>query len=66
MEGIIPIAGMMQKKFGLPCKLTNDANAAAVGEMMYGCTKRNETLHHHNPWNRCRQRYVIDGKICRT
>ncbi|MEN9570011.1 MAG: hypothetical protein RL172_1242 [Bacteroidota bacterium] len=36
-KGIIPVAEMMQKKFGLECKLTNDANAAAVGEMMYGC-----------------------------
>jgi glucokinase len=27
------------KKFHLPCRLTNDANAAAVGEMMYGSAK---------------------------
>lgn len=38
-KGIIPIADLIEKKFGLPTKLTNDANAAAVGEMMYGCTK---------------------------
>ena len=38
-KGIIPIAELMQKKFSLPTKLTNDANAAAVGEMMYGCAK---------------------------
>jgi glucokinase len=38
-KGIIPIADMMHKKFGLVTKLTNDANAAAVGEMMYGCAK---------------------------
>ncbi|MBU3715149.1 MAG: ROK family protein, partial [Ferruginibacter sp.] len=38
-KGIIPIAELMTKKFGLPTKLTNDANAAAMGEMMYGCTK---------------------------
>ena len=35
-QGVIPIADIMQKKFGLPTALTNDANAAAVGEMMYG------------------------------
>ena len=38
-KGIIPIAELITKKFGLPTKLTNDANAAAMGEMMYGCTK---------------------------
>ncbi len=38
-KGIIPMASLMHKKFGLETKLTNDANAAAVGEMMYGCAK---------------------------
>lgn len=38
-RGIIPFAKMMSDKFGLAVKLTNDANAAAVGEMMYGCAK---------------------------
>ncbi len=38
-KGIIPIADLIEKKFGLPTKLTNDANAAAMGEMMYGCAR---------------------------
>ncbi len=38
-KGIINMAELMNKKFGLTTKLTNDANAAAVGEMMYGCAK---------------------------
>ena len=38
-KGIIPFADLMKKKFELPCALTNDANAAAVGEMMYGAAK---------------------------
>jgi glucokinase len=38
-KGIIPFAEMMQAKFGLPVALTNDANAAAVGEMTYGAAK---------------------------
>ena len=38
-KGIIPMAAMVSKKFGLPARLTNDANAAAVGEMMYGSAK---------------------------
>ena len=35
-KGIIPLARMLQDKFKIPVRLTNDANAAAVGEMMYG------------------------------
>src|SRR5687767_10821785 len=38
-EGIIPLAKMMSEKFDLPCSLTNDANAAAIGEMMYGAAR---------------------------
>lgn len=38
-KGIVPLAEMVTEKFGLPCSLTNDANAAAVGEMMYGAAK---------------------------
>ncbi len=38
-KGIIPLAELASKKFGVPAALTNDANAAAVGEMMYGAAK---------------------------
>jgi len=38
-KGIIPLANMMSEKFKLPVTLTNDANAAAIGEMMYGAAK---------------------------
>lgn len=38
-KGIIPFAAMMEKKFGISSFLTNDANAAAVGEMKYGAAK---------------------------
>lgn len=38
-KGIIPLAKMIQDKTKLPVVLTNDANAAAVGEMMYGAAK---------------------------
>jgi glucokinase len=33
------MAELVTKRFGLPARLTNDANAAAVGEMMYGSAK---------------------------
>ncbi len=38
-RGIIPFADLITAKFGLPAALTNDANAAAVGEMMYGAAR---------------------------
>ncbi|HEX8333639.1 MAG TPA: ROK family protein [Segetibacter sp.] len=38
-KGIVPIAKLITTKFGLPSALTNDANAAAVGEMMYGAAR---------------------------
>jgi len=38
-KGIIPLAKLIEDKFSLPTTLTNDANAAAIGEMMYGAAK---------------------------
>lgn len=35
-KGIVPFAKMMSEKLGVPVALTNDANAAAIGEMKYG------------------------------
>ncbi|NCC98982.1 MAG: ROK family protein [Bacteroidia bacterium] len=36
---VIPFTEIMSKKIGLPVRLTNDANAAAVGEMTYGAAR---------------------------
>ncbi|MDF2189255.1 ROK family protein [Paraflavitalea sp. CAU 1676] len=38
-KGVIHLAQLMTDKFAVPCSLTNDANAAAVGEMMYGVAR---------------------------
>ena len=38
-KGVIPLAELLETKFKLPVTLTNDANAAAIGEMMYGAAK---------------------------
>lgn len=38
-KGVIPLAELIAAKFELPASLTNDANAAAVGEMMYGAAR---------------------------
>lgn len=38
-NGIVPLADMFSKKLGIPVALTNDANAAAIGEMIYGVAR---------------------------
>ncbi len=35
----IPLAQLVSEKFGIPCAVTNDANAAAIGEMTYGAAR---------------------------
>lgn len=62
-KGIIPMASLMQEKFGLPTKLTNDANAAAVGEMMYGCAKGMKHFITITLGTGVGSGIVIDGKI---
>lgn len=38
-HGIIPLARLVNEELGLKTTVTNDANAAAIGEMMYGAAK---------------------------
>lgn len=38
-KGVVPLADMISDRFDIPCALTNDANAAAMGEMMYGAAR---------------------------
>ena len=38
-KGIIPLAKLFSDGLGIPVVLTNDANAAALGEMIYGAAK---------------------------
>ena len=39
-NGIVPLADMFSKRLGgIPVAMTNDANAAAVGEMVYGVAR---------------------------
>jgi glucokinase len=35
----VPFAKLVSDRFGMPCRITNDANAAAMGEMTYGAAK---------------------------
>ena len=38
-KGKISLAQMLQERIGIPVALTNDANAAAIGEMTYGAAR---------------------------
>jgi len=38
-KGIVPLADLMMKELKVPVVLTNDANAAAMGEMVFGGAK---------------------------
>lgn len=38
-KGVLPLASMFEERLGIPTALTNDANAAAVGEMTYGAAR---------------------------
>lgn len=62
-KGIVPMSDLMQKEFGIPTKLTNDANAAAVGEMMYGVTKGMKHFITITLGTGVGSGIVIDGKI---
>jgi len=62
-KGIIPIASLMQKKFRLETRLTNDANAAAVGEMIFGCTQNVRHFITITLGTGVGSGIVIDGKI---
>ncbi len=62
-KGIIPLAELIQKKFGLQAKLTNDANAAAMGEMMYGACKNMRHFITITLGTGVGSGIVIDGKI---
>jgi glucokinase len=39
-KGIVPLADLIKKEIDLPVAVTNDANAAAMGEMIFGGAKK--------------------------
>jgi glucokinase len=38
-KGVVDVAALVRKYYSLPVAVTNDANAAALGEMLYGAAK---------------------------
>ena len=62
-KGIVPIAHLVTEKFGIKTSLTNDANAAAMGEMMYGAAKGMKHFITITLGTGVGSGIVIDGKI---
>lgn len=62
-KGIVPFSKLMTEKFGLPCHITNDANAAAMGEMTYGAARGMKNFIMITLGTGVGSGIVIDGKV---
>ncbi len=62
-KGIIPFAKLMSEKFGIPAALTNDANAAAIGEMTYGVARGMKNFIMITLGTGVGSGIIIDGKL---
>lgn len=62
-KGVITFAKLMSEKFGIPAALTNDANAAAVGEMTYGAARGMKNFIMITLGTGVGSGIVIDGKV---
>ncbi|MCQ2324063.1 MAG: ROK family protein [Paludibacteraceae bacterium] len=60
---VVPFAKLMSERFGIPCKLTNDANAAAQGEMTYGAARGMKNFIMITLGTGVGSGIVIDGKV---
>lgn len=62
-KGIVPFRNIISDKFNLPAAITNDANAAAVGEMTYGAARGMKNFIMLTLGTGVGSGIVIDGKI---
>lgn len=62
-KGIIPLAGLFKKHTSLPVVVTNDANAAAVGEMVYGGARGMRDFVVITLGTGLGSGFVVDGKL---
>ena len=61
--GIVPVAKMFEDARGIPCRVTNDANAAAMGEMTYGVARGMKNFIMITLGTGVGSGIVVDGKI---
>lgn len=62
-KGIVPMASLIQERMGLPTTLTNDANAAAMGEMIYGAAKGMKDFFVVTLGTGLGSGFIADGKV---
>jgi glucokinase len=62
-KGIVPLADIFHTHTNLPVVVTNDANAAAVGEMIYGGAKEMKNFVVITLGTGLGSGFVIDGKL---
>lgn len=62
-KGVIPFAQMLSQKFGVPAVLTNDANAAAFGEMTYGAARGMKNFIMITLGTGVGSGIIVDGKV---
>ncbi len=62
-KGVVHFAKLMTEKFGIPTALTNDANAAAVGEMTYGGARGMKNFIMITLGTGVGSGIIIDGKV---
>ncbi len=62
-KGIVPIAELFEQALGVPCRVTNDANAAAMGEMTYGVARGMKNFIMITLGTGVGSGIVVDGKI---
>ncbi len=62
-QGIVPVAQIFEETFGIPVRVTNDANAAAVGEMTYGVARGMKNFIMITLGTGVGSGIVVDGKV---
>ena len=62
-KGVVPFATLLSEAFGIPAAITNDANAAAVGETTYGVARGMKNFIMITLGTGVGSGIVIDGKI---
>ena len=62
-KGVVPFAELISDAFGVPAAVTNDANAAAIGEMTYGVARGMKNFITITLGTGVGSGIVIDGKI---
>ena len=62
-KGVVPLADMLEKQVEIPVRMTNDAKAAALGEMLYGAAKGMKNFIMLTLGTGVGSGIVVDGKL---